>query len=104
MAVPTDARDVTILFNDIGVNYWLYRGSPDRLLSFVVPTIEAHLTTPLNHRNFDGPIVVPDTLILTGGVHLGLFRNSTLSLGVATPVTGPRPFSVETFVQFNWRF
>jgi hypothetical protein len=104
VAVPTDARDVTILFNDLGVNYWLYRGSPDRLLSVVVPTIEAHLTTPLNHRNFNGPIVVPDTLILTGGVHLGLFRNSTLSLGVATPVTGPRPFSVETFVQFNWRF
>jgi hypothetical protein len=104
VAVPTDARDVTILFNDVGVNYWLYRGSPDSLLSSVVPTIEAHLTTPLNHRNFNGPIVVPDTLILTTGVHLGLFRNSTLSLGVATPVTGPRPFSVETFVQFNWRF
>jgi hypothetical protein len=104
VAVPTDARDVTLLFNDLGVNYWLYRGNPDRLLSSVVPTIEAHLTTPLNHRNFNGPIVVPDTLIMTTGVHLGLYRNSTLSLGIATPVTGPRPFNVETFVQFNWRF
>jgi hypothetical protein len=104
VAVPTDARDVTLLFNDLGVNYWLYRGNPDRFLSSIVPTIEAHLTTPLNHRKFNGPIVVPDTLILTTGVHLGLFSNSTLSLGVGTPVTGPRPFSVETFVQFNWRF
>jgi hypothetical protein len=104
VAVPTDARDVTLLFNDLGVNYWLYRGSPDRPLSSVVPTIEAHLTTPLNHRNFDGPIVVRDTLILTGGVHLGMFRSSTLSLGVATPVTGTHLFNVETFLQFNWRF
>src|SRR5262249_26862584 len=56
VAVPTDARDVTLLFNDLGVNYWLYRGSPDRPLSSVVSAIEAHLTTPLNHRNFDGPI------------------------------------------------
>ena len=104
VAVPTDARDVTLLFNDLGVNYWLYRGSPDRPLSSVVSTIEAHLTTPLNHRNFDGPIVVRDTLILTGGVHLGLFRNSLLSLGIATPVTGAHLFNVETFLQFNCRF
>src|SRR5262249_405276 len=104
VAVPTDARDVTLLFNDLGVNYWLYRGSPDRPLSSVVSAIEAHLTTPVNDRNCDGPIVVRDTLILTGGVHLGVFRNSLLSLGIATPVTGAHLFNVETFLQFNWRF
>jgi hypothetical protein len=27
-----------------------------------------------------------------------------LSLGIATPVTGPRPMDVEGFVQLNFRF
>ena len=40
-----------------------------------------------------------------GGVHFGLGRGRTLlTLGVATPVTGPRPMEVEGFVQLNFRF
>jgi hypothetical protein len=66
--------------------------------------IEAHVTTPLNHRDGAGPIFVPDIVVITGGVHFGLFGNGTLSLGVATPVSGPRPFNVEGFMQLNWRF
>ncbi len=104
VVVPTDPRDLTLLFNDVGLNYWLYRGAPDRLLSFVVPMVEAHVTTPLDHRNADALIFSPDQVVITGGVHLGLFRNSTLSLGVATPINGPRLFNVEAFVQFNRRF
>ena len=103
LVVPTDTRDVTMAFNDVGVNFWLYR-NPDRFLSFVVPTLEAHLTTPLNHRDLNGPIVIPDTLVVTTGIHLGLGRRSSLTFGVAAPVTGPRPYAVESFLQFNWRF
>jgi hypothetical protein len=66
--------------------------------------LEAHLTTPLNHRNQDALIFVPDALILTSGVNIGLMRNANLSLGVATPITGPRIFNIETFMQLNWRF
>jgi hypothetical protein len=104
VVVPTDARDVTLLFNDVGVGYWMYRSSEDRLLTSVVPTLEAHVTTPLNHRSATDLITVPDIVALTGGVHLGLGEQSMLTLGVATPVTGPRPFDVEAIVQFNWRF
>jgi hypothetical protein len=104
VVIPTDSRDVTLLFNDVGVNYWLYRGSPDRPLNFIVPMIEAHVTTPLNHRSGDAAVFVPDMVVLTGGVHLGVFRNGTLSVGAATPVTGPRPFNIEAFVQLNWRY
>ena len=104
VVVPTDARDVTLLFNDVGINFWLYRGSPDRMLNFVVPMVEAHVTTPLNHRSADGPIFFPDLVVMTGGVHLGLARNATLSLGVATPVTGPRVYDIEAFMQLNWRY
>ena len=104
LVVPTDSRDVTLLFNDVGINYWLYRGDPNRVLNFIVPMAEVHVTTPLNHRDVNSLIVVPDIVVFTGGVHLGLFRNGTLSVGVAAPVTGPRPFNVEAFVQLNWRF
>jgi hypothetical protein len=104
LVVPTDSRDVTLLFNDIGFNYWLYRGPRNAALNFIVPTAEVHVTTPLDHRSADAALFVPDTVVLTGGVHFGLFRNSTLSLGVATAVTGPRLFNVESFLQFNWRF
>jgi len=102
--VPTDSRDVTLLFNDIGLNYWLLRNDGDRRLRFAVASVETHVTTPLNHRSDDAPIFIPDVVVMTGGVHLGVFRNSMLSLGVATPVTGPTPFKTELFVQFNWYY
>jgi hypothetical protein len=104
VVIPTDARDVTLLFNDVGFNFWLYRGSPNRFLQFIVPTVEAHVTTPLNHRDLNGAIFAPDLVVLTGGAHLGLFGNATLTLGAATPVTGPRPCTVEGFAQLNWRW
>jgi hypothetical protein len=104
VVVPTDSRDVTLLFNDVGINFWLYRGNPNGMISSLVPTLEVHVTTPLNHRSLDSAIQVPDIVSLTGGVHLGLFRNSSLSLGMVAPISGPRPFNIEGFAQFNWRF
>jgi hypothetical protein len=47
---------------------------------------------------------VPDLVVLTAGSHFDLFQRARLTLGVATPVTGPRVFDVEALVQFNWRF
>jgi hypothetical protein len=104
IVVPTDPRDVTMAFNDVGLNYWLYRASGDRPLRYIVPMIEAHVTTPLNHRDPNVPVYLPDIVDLTAGVHLGLFSNATLSFGVATPVTGPHLFGIEAFTQLNWRF
>jgi hypothetical protein len=104
LVVPTDDRDVTILFNDIGLNYRLYCGAPCQTIRFVIPTLEAHVTTPLDHRDAISPIIVPDLVVLTGGVHVGLGCRSILSLGIATPVTGPRAFHVEALAQLNWRF
>jgi len=104
IVVPTDSRDVTLAFNDLGLNFWLYRADAPRLITAIVPTVEAHVVTPLNHRGLDGAIVVPDTVVFTGGVHVGVGRNALMSFGVAAPVTGPRPFNVEGFVQLNGRF
>lgn len=104
VVMPSDPRDVALLFNDVGFGYWLYRSGPDRFLSFVVPTVEAHVTTPISNRSEDSPITVPNLVVVTSGVHVGLFRSSILSIGFGAPVTGPRPYAFESFVQFNRRF
>jgi hypothetical protein len=105
VAVPTDGREPTALFNDIGAGYWLYRSGPDALISAVIPTLEAHVTTPLNHRQATDALFLPDIVALTGGVHVGLGQRSILTFGVVTPVTGaPKPWAVEGLVQFNFRF
>ncbi len=104
VATPTNSNDVTAMFNDVGIGYWLYRGAPNRLLSAIIPTFEAHVTTPLNHRNMNDPVNAPDELDLTAGVHLGFGRRSLLTLGVSTPVTGPRPFNIEAIAQLNLAF
>jgi hypothetical protein len=105
--VPTDSRDVTFLFNDIGFGYFLYKAERrcDRLLTSVVPIFEVHVNTPLNHRGaLTEPIGGTDIVDLTFGTTFGLGRASTLNLGVVTPVTGPKPFDIEAQVQFNYRF
>lgn len=103
---PTDSRDVTLWLNDVGIGYWLYRDpSDDAIVTGIVPTLEAHVTTPLNHRHSaTDPIVVPDWVVLTAGTHFVLGGGSTLLLGGAVPVTGPKPFDFEFIAQFNLRF
>ena len=103
IAVPTEVDDVTFLFNDLGIGYRLCEGRGG-LVSGIIPAIEAHVTTPLNHRDSNDTIQGFDLVVLTGGVHVGLGQRSMLTLGVATPVTGPRLFDVEAIVQFNMRF
>jgi hypothetical protein len=106
--VPTNPNDVTILYNDIGLGYYLYRDSrPDRLITLIAPTFETHVNTPLNHRgafNFTDPAGTPDVVNLTFGVNVGLTPRGLLSVGYVTPVTGPRPFDGEFLALFNFRF
>lgn len=105
LVVPTDSDDVTLWFNDVGIGWWAYRSNdPGSLVRAVVPTLEAHVNTPLNHRGGDCPINFRDTVNLTGGVHWILRQNCVLSVGVVTPVTGPRPFDVEAIGSLNFRF
>jgi len=109
MDIPTDSRDVTFLFNDVGVGYYLYRSNDqgDKCLTAVIPTFEVHITTPLDHRGVfrsNDVLGSADVVDLTMGVTLELNRRSTLALAVVTPITGPKPFDVEALVQFNYRF
>jgi hypothetical protein len=104
LVVPTDSRDITVLNNDIGVGMWLLKNE-NSFIRAVVPTIEGHLFTPLNHRNNTTDILTAsDIFTLTGGVNFVLPGNSTIGVGIAAPLTGPRPNNIEALASFNLRF
>jgi hypothetical protein len=128
LAVATESSDVTVLFNDVGMGYWVWRRADDRLIRGLVPTAEFHVNTPLNHRGVANtpPSVVlpasasppptdaagvtsfslqfPDIVNVTGGVHVLLRGGSTLGVAIAVPLTGPQPFDYEVLANLNWRF
>jgi hypothetical protein len=108
LAVPTDSNDVTLFFNDVGVGYFLYQApASGHLLTAIVPTVEAHFNTPLNHRgtpNLRDPVRQSDIVDLTGGVNFGFADRAWLAVGAAVPVTGPRPFDFEILVQLRLWF
>jgi hypothetical protein len=108
--VPTDSNDVTFLFNDVGIGYYLYRAQESecgsRFLTGVVPTFEVHVNTPLNHRGVFNPDDLagsPDIVNLTMGGTLEFGRRASLALGFITPVTGPKPFDYEIMTMFQLR-
>ena len=103
VAFPTDSRDVTILFNDLSVGFMMNVGG-NGPVRWVAPTAEVHVTTPLTHRNGSALITVPDLVVLTEGVQVGFGSGTSVNLGVAVPVTGPRPFDLEAILQLNFRY
>jgi hypothetical protein len=97
--VPTNSADVTLLANDFGLGYrWLER---DDGAAAIIPTVECHVTTPLNHRDPTGPFYFPNLVVFTAGTHF-VCHGTVLTLGAATPVTGPRPYQVEAQARLNW--
>jgi hypothetical protein len=107
--VPTDSRVVTMLYNDVGIGYYLYRSSrEDAWVSAVIPSMEAHVNTPLNHRggfsDVSDPGATIDSVNLTFGINTVLRRRGVLSVGMVQSVTGPRPFDFEAIVLLNIYF
>jgi hypothetical protein len=102
--VPTDDRDILLLFNDYGAGYLVYQNS-STFISSIAPTVEAHVNTPLNHRGSQtDPLGGIDVFDMTAGATLGFGRNAFLTIGVNTPLTGPKPYDIEAIAQLNWRF
>jgi hypothetical protein len=105
---PVNPSQVTEMYNDVGMGYFVYRtNDPTEFLTAVAPTFEVHVNSPLNHRGFDNPNEIAATAAsvnLTYGLNLEFGHNSLLTLGFVTPVTGPRPFDYEALVLFNYRF
>jgi len=104
---PTDLNDVVILSNSVAVGYFLYQKHNGEGVSAVVPTVELHVTTPLNHRgvlNLTDPAGTPDMVDLTAGVHFEYQDRSSTAIAFAVPLSGPRMFAFEILAQFRWRY
>jgi hypothetical protein len=105
---PVNPSQVTEMYNDVGMGYFLLRSSdPGRFLTAVAPTFEVHVNSPLNHHGFDNPNEVAGTAAsvnLTYGVSFEFYRNALFTVGYVSPVTGPRPFDYEILALFNFRF
>jgi hypothetical protein len=104
--VPIDLRDVTVLANDFGVGCWLYRcPQGNRFVTAIVPTVELHVTTPLDHRGSESdPVGFPDLVDVMGGVRFSFFKRTSLGVAVGAPITGPRLFDIEATAQLNIQF
>jgi hypothetical protein len=112
LTLPLVSAESIVLFNDIGVGYWMYRNSTSGgRITGVAPTLELHLATPLRQvdrvdqefGSLDG-LRVFNVLDLTLGTTILLSNGATLGLGGVVPLTGPKPFDIEALAQFNYRF
>jgi hypothetical protein len=105
--VGSGDSDVTTMFNDYALGYFLYESAdPNQLLTAIAPTFEVHINTPLNHRGYSpfDPAASIDQVNLTYGLNLEFFRRGVLTSGFVTPVNGPRLFDWEYVLQFNYFF
>jgi hypothetical protein len=105
---PASVHDVTLMYNDIGVGYFLRRPDPgsgaDRMISLIAPTFEVHITDPLNHRgafNPKDPLGMADIVNLTYGLNIGIYNRALFTFGWVTPVSSPKPFDFETMAFMN---
>ncbi len=106
IAVPTDDRDTTYMFNSLQVGYQLLTDATDsRYLRSITPIAELHVNTPFNNRDAAKlPIGATDIVSFTLGTSYGLGSRSCLNLGVNVPVTGPRVYALETLIHLNVRY
>jgi hypothetical protein len=106
--VPTNYAQPTLLYNDYGIGYMVYVDETSRnFITAIAPTLEVHINTPVNHTNafsYTDIFGTPDIVNITTGLNTRFRQNSVLTMGVITPVTGPRPFTVEATVLFNYYF
>ncbi len=109
--VPANSQDVTLIYNDAGIGYFLRRPDPDSnvstMISTIAPTFEVHVTDPLNHRNpysRQDAVGMTDIVDLTYGLNIGIYSRTLLTFAVVTPVTSPKPFDFEAVVFLNFFF
>lgn len=103
VVAPTDRRDPTLFNNSLAFGYQVYRGTSGSGLSAVTPAMEVHVRTPLNHRDPNGIVYVPDQVSVTGTVHVRTSR-LVFSPAINVPLTGPKPWAVEAMAFLNVAF
>jgi hypothetical protein len=105
ISVPTSERDVLMYYQDFAVGYFVYRNSrPNGFVRWIAPDFEVHVNTPFNHRHsfsVTDIVATNEVVDLTFGMNFFLMNRTLLSLGVADPVTGPKPFAIEAIGLLN---
>jgi hypothetical protein len=111
---PFDSNDSTLLFNDLGFGYY-WKRDPNSLITAIVPTFEAHATTPIGNRTFT-VTSVPGTgvffddqlarqgnqLNLTTGFTALVRKKTAITVGFVSPVVGQQPFDWEFQLQLTY--
>ena len=105
---PADNADVSLIYNDIGMGYFLYRNQDtSRFITAIAPTFEVHVDTPINHRNpfntFD-LAASPYVTNLTFGLNVLFHGRTQLTTAFVTPVSSPKPFDAEFALLLNVYF
>jgi hypothetical protein len=103
--IPTSSGDVLMLYDDLSIGYFVYRNAdPNAFLKSIAPTVEIHVNTPTNHRdifNINDIAGTSEVVDTTQGINFFFGKRTVLSLGVAEPLTGPKPFSLEALALLN---
>jgi hypothetical protein len=101
-------NDVSLIYNDVGIGYFLFRSpDPDAFLSALAPTVELHVTNPLNHRDVFNRFDIagsPDAVDLTYGLNFLFRRAAVLTAAFVTPLANPKPFDSEAALLLNVYF
>jgi hypothetical protein len=105
---PANPREVTMLYNDFGIGYYVFRSQdPTSFVTTVAPTFEVHVNTPLNHRDWFNPTDIagtPDVVNFTYGLNVLIRRRAMLTTAFVTPVSSPQPFNTEAALFLNVYF
>jgi hypothetical protein len=102
--IPSEDNDVTFMSNSVNVGYRLFEFETGRLAA-IVPVAECHVNTPFDNRGRRSePVGFVDSVTCLGGTHF-LFRSgASIGFAVGTPITGPRPFSLQATLQAGFQF
>jgi hypothetical protein len=105
---PINPNDVTLIYNDVAVGYYLLRNPDSRTgLTALAPTVELHVNNPLDHRDPFNRLDLagtPDSVDLTFGLNFGLRNSAVLTAAFSMPVTSPKPFDSEAILMLNVYF
>lgn len=104
LIVPTDSDDATFYSCDLSTGYFLIR-NPGATVSAVIPTFEFHLNVPLNHNGPQNePVGFVPMVTLLGGGQIFLRDRVAIGMAAGAPISGPRPFSLQTTFSLNTWF
>ncbi|MEI8374588.1 MAG: hypothetical protein WCJ35_17320 [Planctomycetota bacterium] len=106
-------RDATMMYLDLTVGYWAFRGEEHRFLTGLAGVLEVHVNQSLNTASVlefpsgNGTVGSPSSISIvdmTVGAHAEVGKYTTLTAGYCTPLTNQRQFDGEFRMLMNYRF